>query len=327
MVELRLYGREVESVFQLLGEQENDVSYSVGWALSRCPSFLQGFLKKVGASASDTQNVLIRLQQYGKDKGFTDVEIESIDRFFMIAEAKRGWNLPDCEQLKRYVGRLRESAAPFERLIILSECSKEYAEANLGVHNIAGVPIEPVSWKEVANIARSALQEGSHAERRLLRELLTYLGGIVSVQNLNSNWVYVVALAKGTPPGSDITWVDIVRKRNYYFHPIGGKGRWPKEPPNYIAFRYDGRLQSLHRVGSYEVINNAHDRIPEMKDERWDEPYFLYTLGPAFGPDKKVKTGKVYRNGRVWCMLDTLFTCETVSEARDLSKEREEKFA
>jgi hypothetical protein len=64
-----------------------------------------------------------------------------------------------------------------------------------------------------------------------------------------------------------------------------------------------------------------HGRIPEIPDEEW-EPHFLYTLGPGFGPDNEVRTGKIYPSGRVWCMLDTLFTSETISEARDASRAR-----
>ena len=34
------------------------------------------------------------------------------------------------------------------------------------------------------------------------------------------------------------------------------------------------------------------------------------------------RVGKIYPNGRVWCMLDTLFTSKTISQARDISKKR-----
>ena len=58
-----------------------------------------------------------------------------------------------------------------------------------------------------------------------------------------------------------------------------------------------------------------------MPSREW-EPHFLYELGPAFGLSKEVRTGKIYRNGDVWCMLDALFTCDTISEARELSEKR-----
>jgi hypothetical protein len=101
-------------------------------------------------------------------------------------------------------------------------------------------------------------------------------------------------------------------------------GGWPKDPPNYIAFRYDSKLQSIHRIDDYEVVTNMHKQITEIPNEEW-EPHFLYKLGPAFRPANEVKTGKIYPNGRVWCMLDTLFTCDTISKARDISQKRKKK--
>ena len=54
------------------------------------------------------------------------------------------------------------------------------------------------------------------------------------------------------------------------------------------------------------------------------EPHFLYHLGPAIRPPKPVKSGKIYPSGRVWCALDALVTCRTISEARDLTNKRME---
>jgi hypothetical protein len=170
-------------------------------------------------------------------------------------------------------------------------------------------------------LAGVARKSAGHKEKRLLDELLTYLGGLVTMQNVDSNWVYVVSLAPGTPEGWGISWIDIVREKHRYFHPAEGGG-WPKEPPNYIAFRYRGRLQSIHHIESYEVVADVHAKMPEVLSEGW-EPHFLYTLGPAFRPDSEVPTGPtIHRATRVWCMLDTLFTCSTIAEARDVSRAR-----
>ena len=323
MTELYLHQRKVDSVFQLLGEHENDISYSVAWALARCPSFLREFLRHVldwGGAPNGTE---IRLQQPETTGGITDIEIEVSDSFYLIGEAKRGWNVPSQEQLKKYAIRASfvASTAPLKRLVVLSECSREYAELRLKSH-VEGIPVVPVSWKDMVVLAEKALAEGSHAEKRLIRELIGYLGGITRMQNVHSNRVYVLSLASGTPPGWGISWIDIVRNKGRYFHPVGtGRGGWPKEPPNYVAFRYYGKLQSIHHIDNYEVVTNMHERIPEIPDGEWG-PFFLYTLGPGFGPDKQVRTGKIYPNGRVWCMLDTLFTSETISEARDATRAR-----
>jgi len=176
----------------------------------------------------------------------------------------------------------------------------------------------------MAKLAGMARSTSSNLEKRIIDELLVYLRGLMSMQNLDSNWVYVVALAQGKPEGWGISWIDIVANRRRYFHPVGGgRGGWPKEPPNYIAFRYNGRLQSIHHIEKYEVFTNPYEKFPEIPEKRW-APHFLYKLGPAFNPSKEVKTGKIYPNGRVWCMLDTLFTEDSISDARDLSKKREE---
>ena len=75
--------------------------------------------------------------------------------------------------------------------------------------------------------------------------------------------VFVVALSKvAFKEGGDYTWIDVVEKD--YFHPIG-RG-WPEEPPNYIAFRYDGKLQSVHYIESYEVVTT-----PCSINENWLE--------------------------------------------------------
>ncbi len=322
MAELFLHKRKVKSVFHLLGEHENDITYSVAWAMAQSPAFLNIFLKRTLRLTADPDSVVIRLQQHEKDSGITDMEIESPGRFFLIVEAKRGWNLPSLAQLKTYACRpsFVDSESTMKRILPLSECSREYALHCLGCEQVAGIEIRPVSWKEMAGLAEDATRGASHAEKRLLLELLIYLRGLMSMQKTDSNWVYVVSLGSGTPEGWRVSWIDIVREKSAYFHPVGGG--WPKEPPNYIAFRYAGKLQSIHHVESSDIFDNPHERFSEIPSLKW-EPHFLYSLGPAFGPAREVKTGNIFPNGRVWCMLDTLFTAKTIAEARDISKSRE----
>lgn len=65
-----------------------------------------------------------------------------------------------------------------------------------------------------------------------------------------------------------------------------------------------------------------HDKVPDLPDEEWDVEHFVYKLGPAIIPTKNVKTGKLYATLRVWAMLDTLLTADTIAGARDISKAR-----
>ena len=318
MADLYLHGREVNSVFQLLGEKENDITFSMAWALSKSRPFLDGFLKNLLGETASGSGASILLQNYEESAGFTDIEIKSED-FLLIIEAKKGWTLPGKAQLLKYAGRFDSSGAPIKRLIVLSECSHDYAKSNLPPQ-VGVIPVQTTSWRDVAQLARKAQSRGSNAAKRLIREFLTYLDGVVPMQPIQSNWVYVVALGKDIPPNWDISWIDVVKDRLRYFHPVAARG-FPKEPPNYIAFRYNGRLQSIHHVDDYTVFNDPHPEFPEIPSGNWG-PHYLYSLGPTIKPNKEVKTGKLYRNGRVWCMLDTLLVCDTISEARDLSQSR-----
>lgn len=323
MTTLISYGKEISSVFQLLGEKENDLTLSMSWALSRCPSFLQRVVHYITGIHVDAEKTVVLNQNYTSDLGITDIELTDYENFHVIIEAKRGWILPGEAQLTKYSLRkdLVSSKVPIKRIITLSECSHAYATANLPFQEKNGIPINHLSWAEVYELANESRADANNEQKHTLIELLEYLKGVMTMQKIDSNLVYVVSLSSGKPDGCALTWIEIVQKYKKYFCPMGGKG-WPKDPPNYIAFRYYGKLQAIHHIEGYAVSRNMHDEFPEMPNEEWDMNHYIYRLGSAIIPSKEVKTGKLFRNGRVWAMLDTLLTCDTVSEARDVTKER-----
>jgi len=315
MGELTRGGRSIRTIFGLLGYKENDFTGAIGFVLYRSPTFLKALLSDVGIDHLG-EEWTIRLQEYGKDRGFTDVELESPGRVHLILEAKRSWEMPTERQLRRYAPRLQRSAAPVKLLVTLSECSQEFVDASSGLpQKIEDVPLEHRSWKDVLRLLRDARSATRGQERHYLAEIVRYLEEVIQMQRQESNMVYCVSLGGGMPEGWKISWIDIVEKKHRYFHPVGNG--WPVEPPNYMAFRYRGRLQSIHHIEEYAVVTKPHDHFPESpENEEWP-PHFLYTLGPAIRPAKEVKNGKVYPNGRLWSMLDLLLTSKTVREARD----------
>jgi hypothetical protein len=321
MSELQLHNRPIETIFQLLGEKENDITFSVGWALYRSPAFLNEFLIATVGEDENRVEAVLRLQDYRKNTGITDIEIEAHGQFHLIVEAKCGWNLPKIHQLEKYIPRLKNRRSRVCKIVALSECNADYAATRLSVSTIKGIPIQTISWREVAGMVERAIGRGKLKEKHLLKELLTYLGRVTTMQDIDSNRVYVVAVGGGTHKGWRISWINMIEKRKRYFHSVGIKG-WPKEPPNYIAFRYRGRLQSIHHIKNYRVITDLHDGFKEVPHEKC-QPHFLYELGPAIRPAHEVPTGKLYANGRVWCMFDTLFSSKTIAQARDASKSRE----
>ena len=320
---LSLHGRSVETVFDLLGDDEEDMTNSLGWVLAHSPAFLGLFTSEVLGRPAGPQEVHVRLQEYEKSTGFTDIEIEETGKSLTIVEAKKGWVLPSDEQLAQYARRIstRRSRSDDERLLVLSECNPTYAMGKLPKTAGEGIPVEYVSWDAIRTLLSNALPSAPNAEKRLLRELGEYLAGEKAMSKSESNLVYVVALAVGKPEGWSISWRDIVLKRERYFHPVG-RG-YPKEPPNYVGFRYEGRLQRIHHVEDVQIVTEPPEYFDEPSGgQEWNGPYFLYELGPAFGTELHLPYGKAYRSGTLWCMLDTLFTCKTLAEAVDVTRER-----
>ncbi len=319
----KAYGNEVITIFQLIGYHENDITKSIAWAMHKCPAFLEGIVFEITGLESKADETEILYQDYDPTSGITDIEITDHKTYHLIIEAKKGWELPKEEQLTKYSKRNSFiKAAVAEKVIVsMSECTNEYAVDNLPFLEVNGIPVKHISWKTIYQIAEKSSNQSNHEQKRLLKELKTYLRGIMTMQTKDSNWVYVVSLGSGKPERASVSWIDIVYKNNRYFHPVGGQG-WPKEPPNYIAFRFAGKLQSIHHIEDYIVSRNMHDEIDGMPDEAWNTNHFIYKLGPAIVPSKEVKTGNIYPNGRVWAMLDTLLTSDTISEARDISKHR-----
>ena len=144
------------------------------------------------------------------------------------------------------------------------------------------------------------------------------------MRNTESNSVYVVSLSSGSLAGwpETIRTIDIVERYGRYFFPATGQN-WPKTPPNYIAFRYWGRLQSIHHVEDYLIVQDLRPYFPGAPDTSDWPPHFLLTLGPAIRPPGETRAGpKIVRSMRVWVDLDLLLTASTITEAHMLSRAR-----
>lgn len=318
---LRVGRAEILNFFELIGEDEDSISLAIAWSLKCCPHFLKKALHSFVGKERSPDRITIAVHRHEAGGGITDIEIESPGTFHAIVEAKKGWVLPEIAQLERYAQRLSfsESAAGIKRLITLSECSELYASQRYAGQVVAGHEIHHVSWQSIVRMCADAMPLSSYSEKRILRDLIAYLEKAMTVQQQDSNLVYVVSLGPGTPKGWQISLIDVVAKYNRYFHPISGT--WPKTPPNYMAFRHGGQLQSIHHVEQYEVIHDLKVACPGIPKEPC-EPHFLYRLGQAIKPNRVVKNGSVWPSGRVWCALDTLLTSESISQARDLTAKR-----
>ena len=332
MAELWAHGEAVETIFDLFGSLENDITKSIAWALVKCPKLLDAVIFRLTGCHADTDDIVIRYQVSEGENGITDLEIVDNKNFFIIIEAKRGWLLPGYEQLHLYSEKesFKKSPAKYKLIVSMSECSEEYAANNLP--SVPGTVLKHLSWKSICDLVEEARPVSANKEKYILDNIERYIRRIMTTQNKNTNKVYVVSLGltnaeiktvDGRKLAGDITYVDIVRKHSKYCCPVGGKGGWPKEPLNYIGFRYNGRLQSIHHIESYEISDELYKFVPELPKERSNEMHFIYTLGPAIIPQKEVKTGKsIVMSNRVWADIDTLLTSDTITEAMEITKAR-----
>ncbi len=324
---LVLRGEYPSNIFQLLGRNENSATYALGWTLDRCPVFLNTLSSHIVGRELKLSDGLLVLQQSGIDKGYTDLEIHYGKELHCIVEAKQGWVLPTVAQLRRYKPRLDQDhlKARHKLMISVSAASDEIARLRLP-KDIDGVPLIHLSWGLIRALAIHSLAQTKVLEERLwLKELATHLEKFSAMDTLRDNMVYVVSLGSQAMRESGThTWIDVVEKDGAYFHPVGN--HWPQQPPNYIAFRYRGKLQSVHRIEAHEIWANVAEKNPLWCETK--EEHFVYKLGPAMRPSRELKAGgagdSVKQSARVWCAIDTLLTgqFDYLGQARDETKKR-----
>jgi hypothetical protein len=163
-VDIKLHGRTVHTVFDLLGTKEDDITYSVGWGLARSESFSYALLNEVFEGEFGTLSAIL-LQQSESGYGRTDIELQTQDAH-LVVEAKRGWDLPDLAQLTT----LNRTSAPRKAIAVVSECARHYPPVKALPRSIEGVPVHYVPWSRVGALAAKAGSDSrNHAEKRLFR--------------------------------------------------------------------------------------------------------------------------------------------------------------
>lgn len=318
---LSIHGAEPTSVFRLIGSDENSASFAVGWALEQSPHYRSLVIEAAFGEVLDIDDSVIQLQKHGRDGGYTDIEMQAGHLFHVILEAKRAWELPTVEQLKRYLPRLIAGGAERKRLISVSAANRSHAQRRLPA-KLGGVAVDHLSWGDLQALARKAeTLTAQFSEKLWLRQLIQHLQEFTSMERQTDNNVFVVVLGQNPMvPGQTHTWIDVVEKDKCYFHPVGN--HWPVQPPNYIGFRYRGRLQSVHHIDSFEIVEDLSQYNPTWV--KTDTDHFVYRLGLPMLPAREMRTGNLFMNQRVKCAIDTLLSgaFDTIRDARDETDRR-----
>ncbi len=307
---LTRHGREVSSVFDLRGRNENDLTAALGFALARSPRLLSNIISRLlPASSVETGTVRMEVRD---SEGRTDLEIDT-GTHLVVIEAKRGWLLPTVEQLGRYSGRFEGRVGGC--LVTLSDATSTWATQALP-SDIDGVPLSHLPWSAVRQDLTTARAASAGRERFWLDELHEYMRRAIKVRDPADGWTYCVAVSNAlVDEASTWRWRDFVTAESAYFHPHGLGGGWPKTPPNFLAFRWGGQVQQVRRVMDAVVVPNLQSRwaeLPTTKDT--SKPHVVYSLGPEL-PGLPIPNGKQYQASRLWVLLDQLLVSHSLAEA------------
>src|SRR3954451_6394978 len=121
---MTLGSRTIHTVFDLLGDKEDDITYSVGWGLAQSHALAYAVVAEVFDDHPGHLTAL-RLQKADADTGRTDIEIET-DRVHLIIEAKRGWTLPGIDQLTKYAKRLNAVEERETHIAVVAEAARHF---------------------------------------------------------------------------------------------------------------------------------------------------------------------------------------------------------
>lgn len=314
MAALTRYGVEVASAFSLLGQNENDLTAALGFTMARCKALNDAVLHRVWPQFDAAEEVVHALEV--RDKiGRTDLEVRlPASTALLIFEAKRDWLLPTTKQLAQYAPRIHRYGAG--ALVTLSQASAALAANHLPT-DIRGIPVVHLPWRDVLSDVAAVRPKCRGRERIWLEELHTYLMEVIRMRTVADSMAYSVVLSEDRPGGEGTqTFREIVTDGHCYFHPYG-IGGWPTDPPNFMAFRWGGAVQRIHRVIKADVVPTIRDRYPHHpKGPASDRAHAVYDLGPRIPPFDPIPNGVgIYPSSRLWVLLDQLQTAPTLKEA------------
>jgi hypothetical protein len=69
MAQLYLHDREIKTAFDLLGSDENDITFSLGWGLAQSGVFRERFFKDVFPQQDAGDVTSVHLQRHGNKHG------------------------------------------------------------------------------------------------------------------------------------------------------------------------------------------------------------------------------------------------------------------
>ena len=322
-ISLRLYNRPVSSDYQLLGNDENALTFALGHCLSRDDEFLAAFLRWCGfkgTTKTQAGHAEINLQSFQKFEGITDLEVLIPGRLQLIVEAKVGGGFPEENQVATYVKRLMNSTIS-SRILVLTQVGDGQMESRLRKSFVKRITFR--TWAGVRELAlRIAQHEDSTFNVQTLSDFMKEVYGM-SLDAEEEVWIVPLS-AELLGRQKNVSVADLHVKHSFWV--MGA--RTPRRSL-YMGFRYNGHLQYIGRIGRIDRGIKSRQIGPKLAMEYWrekHEPYDVVRLENLIRFPKKLPSGNLH-NRHVYCDFDLLLSSDTIVEAANRTSERRKKKA
>lgn len=318
----------VTSPFGLLGTDENALSFGLGYTFQQCLPLLQWFLKHIGVlgvQRSTLRKARIILQRHrsgDSGQGVTDIEIHLPGRFHVIVEAKVGFAVPTLEQCCKYLPRFHQTNESIQKLVALVQSPDDtfrgkYANQDRELSK----RLVCMNWTELFPPCVRIMQ-GNSVETESKTWVQSFYRFLDQEYDMKAFSTEVWILAIRTKPlwSNGMSHWDIHQKYRVWWDYKEHTVR-----PLYLAFRVEGKLDSICRVSGIEYGIPIIDKVPEMrktKNKLHKSPCTIWHFEPPVKLPTSIRTGSGMYNRRVRCDLDLLLSCKTVLEIEQAMKKR-----
>jgi len=305
---------KVDNIFSLIGSDENALTKSFAFILAHNKHVLRSFLKLLGLKhllKQDLESAKVKIQVTTKGRReITDLEICSLNRFYVIVESKIGDRHPDEEQMRKYTKRLNLDKSREKRLVILTETDESnwYDHCFSSNGKFYGLNKEEYAYLQWNQVNDMIFQQLLRSRTSALNNMfLEYLEGMFMPEE-----ILIVATASQQE-------FDILQKHHFYRFPV--KGAFPKKKAMYLAIYCKG-IEHLAKIIEYKVMKpkNMHP-LPEIYPETYgpdteagEEDFYKIIIGPLIKLPFKITNPRGHRVAYRYTTFEKLLTVKYIHE-------------
>jgi len=321
---LFLHGKRIFSDYQLLGHDENALTYALGHCLSFDREFLSSFLRRCqfkGVTSANLGHAEIRLQKKEHEAGIVDLEIFIQDRLQLIVEAKVGEGYPTIAQVRTYIKRLEDRGIQ-SKVVVLTKITDDKVKNSL--KRQFGKQIGFLTWSDILELSQKLAEHDDSTFN--LRAFSAFMKEVYHMIINAEEEVWIVPLSTKWKAKSE----DIIVADFHVQHRFWVMGDWRTRRSIYMGFRYNGYLQYFGRIKGIDYGLKSSEivpKFPKISREFWPEkigPFDVVRLEKLIPFPNKLRSGDIHSR-HIYCDFDLLLTSDSILEAESLMRKRRER--